>query len=170
MPTSQKPTVRERYQYRCGYCGVSEAHAGGELTVDHFQPRVVGGGEDDDNLVYACIKCNQYKGEFWPTEADLEMRRRVLHPLLEDLSQHIIENEQTAHLQALTNTGAFHIALLRLNRPQLIDHRLIRRIEIILREKVRLLEKQNIELQKTIEAQTRYIQMLEAQLDDLRRA
>ena len=98
------------------------------------------------------------------------MGRRVLHPLLEDLSQHIIENEQTAHLQVLTNTGAFHIVLLRLNRPQLIEHRLIRRIEIILREKVRLIEKQNIELQKTIEAQTRYIQMLEVQLDDLRQA
>ena len=94
----------------------------------------------------------------------------MLHPLLDNLSEHIIENEQTAHLQALTNTGTFHIALLRLNRPQLIEHRLIRRIESILGEKHRLLEKQNIELQKTIEAQTQYIQMLETQLDDLRRA
>ena len=169
MPNSQKSTVQERYQYCCGYCGVSEAHAGGTLTVDHYQPRVSDGGEDADNLVYACIKCNQYKGEFWPTEADRKMGRRVLHPLFDDLSQHIIENEQTAHLQALTNTGEFHIALLRLNRPQLIEHRLIRRIEIILREKSHLLERQNTELQKTIEAQTQYIQMLEAQLDDLER-
>ena len=169
MPTP-KLTVRESYQYRCGYCGVSEAHAGGELTIDHFQPRSAGGGENEENLVYACIKCNQYKGEFWPTEADLERDRRVLHPFLDDLSEHIVEHEQTAHLHALTNTGAFHITLLRLNRPQLVEHRLIRRIEIILREKYRLLEKQNIELQKTIEAQTQYIQMLEAQLDDLRRS
>ena len=170
MPTSSKSIIRERYQYSCGYCGVSEAHAGGELTLDHYQPRSVSGGEDVDNLVYACIKCNQYKGEFWPTEADIELDRRVLHPLLDNLSKHVIENEQTAHLQALTNTGAFHIALLRLNRPQLIEHRLIQRIEIMLREKYRLLEKQNTELQKTIEAQTQYIQMLKAQLDDLRRA
>ena len=169
MPPSPKTTVRERYQYRCGYCGVSEAHAGGELTIDHFQPRSAGGREDEENLVYACINCNQYKGEFWPTEADLEVDRRVLHPFLDNLSEHLAENEQTAHWHALTNTGAFHIALLRLNRPQLVEHRLIRRIEVILREKYRLLEKQNSELQKTIEAQTQYIQMLEAQLDDLKR-
>jgi hypothetical protein len=27
--------VRARYAFCCGYCGVSEADVGGELTVDH---------------------------------------------------------------------------------------------------------------------------------------
>ena len=34
--------VRRRYGLRCGYCGVSEAETGGELTVDHFSTRVRG--------------------------------------------------------------------------------------------------------------------------------
>lgn len=58
--------VRERYSNCCGYCGVSETDAGGELTVDHFRPLSAGGDDSDDNLVYACIRCNQYKGILLP--------------------------------------------------------------------------------------------------------
>lgn len=104
-------SVRQRYQYRCGYCGVSEAAVGGELTVDHYQPRGAGGGDENENLVYACVKCNQYKGEFWPDAEDLAQGRRVLHPLLDDLTVHLREDEQTGRVQALTETGRFHIAL-----------------------------------------------------------
>ena len=41
------------------------------------------------------------------------------------------------------------------------------RIQTVLREKQLLLERQNEELRKTIEAQERYIAMLEAQLKEL---
>ena len=158
-------SVRQRYQHACGYCGVTEAAVGGELTVDHYRPRTAGGGDDDDNLVYACMKCNQYKGEFWPDAEDLAQGRRVLHPLLDDVEAHLREDEQTGHLQALTETGRFHIALLRLNRPQLVEHRLARRLQRVLTEKQQLLEQQIVELQKTIAAQERYIAVLEAQLE-----
>ena len=30
--------VREQYNFRCGYCGVSEIDVGSELEIDHFQP------------------------------------------------------------------------------------------------------------------------------------
>jgi HNH endonuclease len=46
--------VRQRYQYRCGYCGVSETDTGGELTVDHYRPVTAGGDDSDDNLIYCC--------------------------------------------------------------------------------------------------------------------
>lgn len=50
--------VQQRYRRSCGYCGVTETTAGGELTLDHYRPRSAGGSDDFDNLVYACIKCN----------------------------------------------------------------------------------------------------------------
>jgi hypothetical protein len=80
------------------------------------------------------------------------------------------ENEQTGYLEALTERGQFHVALLRLNRPQLVAYRIERRIYSILREKYRLLAQQNEELRKTIAAQEQYILMLEAQLRGLRRS
>ena len=160
-------SVRQRYHHACGYCGVTETTVGSELTIDHYRPRKAGGGEDENNLVYACVKCNQYKGEFWPDDEDLALGRRVLHPVFDDLTAHVSENEQTGRVDALSETGRFHIALLRLNRPQLIEHRLVHRIQTLLREKQLLLERQNEELRKTIEAQERYIALLEAQLKEL---
>ena len=84
---------------------------------------------------------------------------------LDNLHIHLQENEQTGLLEALTTTGRFHIALLRLNRPQLVEHRLVRRLQHVLHEKQRLLKQQNEELQKTIAAQDGYIALLRAQLE-----
>lgn len=155
--------VRERYGRACGYCGVSEVTVGGELTIDHYQPRAAGGGEDLDNLVYACARCNLYKSNFWPTDLDRARGHRLLHPLLDDVAQHLAEDLETGHLRGLTPTGVFHIRLLRLNRPQLVAHRVALRLQKTLEEKVRLLEQQNTELARTIAAQERYLEVLRAQ-------
>jgi len=49
--------VLQRDGYTCHYCR-------GEATeVDHVIPRALGGGEDDDNLVAACVPCNRSKGK-----------------------------------------------------------------------------------------------------------
>ncbi|NOX60818.1 MAG: hypothetical protein GXP42_02550 [Chloroflexi bacterium] len=161
-------TVRQRYKFACGYCGVTETTVGGELTVDHYCPRTAGGDENEDNLVYACMKCNQYKGDFWPDEEDMAQGWRVLHPLEDDLTVHLFENEHTGYLQAITETGRFHITLLRLNRPQLVKHRLIRRMQRVLSEKQHLLERQITDLRQTIAAQERYISLLQQELERLR--
>lgn len=112
-----KQAVRRLYGYRCGYCGLSEAHAGGELTIDHFQPQCRGGTDDIDNLVYACGPCNYYKGAQWnPGQPP------VLHPLRDDIAAHFALAPRGL-LRALTPQGARHIAALRLNRPTLLLRR-----------------------------------------------
>ena len=156
--------IRRRYQYACGYCGVTESEVGGELTVDHHRPRSADGGDDEANLVYACARCNQYKGEFWPDPDRITRQQRVFHPMLDDLAAHLAEDEQTGHVKGLSETGRFHIALLRLNRPQLVVHRLARKIQRMLGENLHLLEQQNADLRKTIEAQGHYIVLLESLL------
>ncbi len=163
MPQSPLEILRERYHRSCGYCGVTEVPVGGELTIDHYRPRAAGGDDDQGNLVYACIRCNQYKGDFWPNSDDLAHGRRVIHPIGDDMSLHVTEDENTGYLHALTPTGSFHMMLLRLNRPQLVVHRLGRHLQRVMQEKIHLLEQQNIELEKTIALQDRYLGLLEAQ-------
>ena len=119
---AQREALRRLYNFRCGYCGVSEVDSGAELTVDHFQPRSQGGMDAASNLVYCCHACNEYKGNYYQPET-LE---RLLHPLRDNLPEHILEQEDGT-LYALTPTGAFHIAHLHLNRPTLIAHRLVER-------------------------------------------
>src|SRR5262245_659735 len=62
--------VRQRANFACEYCGVSETDTGGELTIDHYHPHTRGGSHDLANLLYSCQRCNQYKADYWPLEAD----------------------------------------------------------------------------------------------------
>jgi hypothetical protein len=89
--------------------------------------------------------------------------RRALHPGVDDVSGHVVLDENTGYLHGVTPTGAFHIALLRLNRPQLVAHRLAHSLQRVIQEKIHLLEQQNTELRKTVSAQERYLEFLQAQ-------
>ena len=160
MPHPRLAAVRQRYDFRCGYCGVSEVDSAGELTVDHYQPVTAGGDDADDNLVYACPRCNTYKGDFFPSSDDLARGVRVLHPLLDDVATHIEEDQQSGRLAGITDAGRFHITLLHLNRPALVEHRLRQRLDALLRHKLTLLEAEIEQLRATVHAQDEYIRRL----------
>jgi hypothetical protein len=156
--------IRRRYGGRCGYCGVTETETGGELTVDHFRPVIAAGGDGDDNLVYACFRCNTYKADFFPDESDLRHGRRVLHPLLDPVTAHVREDEGSGRLEPLTETGGFHILLLRLNRPQLVEQRLTRRLHHLLAESCTLLRNENEELHRRVVLLGTYLRELKRAL------
>lgn len=54
IPVSRRGVLR-RDGHRCAYCGRSAA------TIDHVQPRSRGGRDTWENLVAACLKCNNKK-------------------------------------------------------------------------------------------------------------
>lgn len=117
MRVALREAIRELYGRRCGYCGTSEDEIGARLTIDHFQPRVRGGRDEEDNLVYCCHACNEFKGDWWSEE-----NPRLLHPRNDDLSIHFIETIQHI-LVPLTDQGRQYIEVLNLNRPEVIAHR-----------------------------------------------
>jgi hypothetical protein len=119
MRADERDALRQRFQFRCGYCGVREVDNGAQLTVDHFQPRRRQGVDDASNWVYCCHACNEFKGDYWQPESP----RRILHPLRDNLAEHIAAREDGT-LAALTAAGAFHIQRLRLNRAALVAYRL----------------------------------------------
>ena len=92
MAHSKHDLIRQWYGYCCGYCGVSEADSGGELTADHYRPVSQGGDDSDANLVYCCFRCNLNKGDFFPTPDDIAQGYRLLHPLRDDLRVHLRED------------------------------------------------------------------------------
>jgi len=61
--------VIERADFRCEYCGedIYEIHQWHQWEGDHLIPKSKGGGEEFDNKVCACMKCNRSKGTFDPT-------------------------------------------------------------------------------------------------------
>jgi hypothetical protein len=157
--------VRQRYSFRCGYCVVSEGEVGGELTVDHFRPVSAGGGDRAENLVYACARCNQYKGAILPEATEGRQEQRLLHPLQDDLTLHLQEDETTGRLMGLTATGRFHIAALRLNRTALIVNRQRRQLLALLEVRLEQAHAENRALQEQLAQRELYINYLEERLD-----
>ena len=60
-----------RDKYRCQYCG-DHRHAQ-DLTLDHIVPRAQGGESVPQNLVTACVACNQRKGNRTPEQARMPL-------------------------------------------------------------------------------------------------
>lgn len=116
VSASRRQKIRARANYSCEYCGISETDNGGELTVDHFRPQSQDGGDNEENLVYCCFRCNLYKGDYWAEDS------KLFNPRTEKREEHFWLSE-SGKLFALTETCEFNIELLRLNRPPLVTKR-----------------------------------------------
>jgi hypothetical protein len=151
MTPEEHEALRQRYQFRCGYCGTSEVEAGAELTVDHFHPRSRGGLHEPNNWVYCCHACNEFKGNLWRPDSP----QRILHPLRDNLAQHIIE-QPDGTLMGLTETGRFHVQRLHLNRVPLVARRLEQR--------------ENGRWRQTVERLTEEVRALRQRTEEIERA
>ncbi len=75
---------------RCQYCGKSNV----QLTLDHILPRSRGGKEEWENLVVACITCNNKKGNRTPEEAGMKLLSKPKKPSpVLFIRQHFPQNE-----------------------------------------------------------------------------
>jgi 5-methylcytosine-specific restriction endonuclease McrA len=77
MPLARR-TVLARDQYRCQYCGSEPPK--GQLTLDHVLPRSRGGEHTWENVVAACIPCNQRKGDRTLQEAGMTLLSEPSRP------------------------------------------------------------------------------------------
>ncbi|MEW6684916.1 MAG: HNH endonuclease [Candidatus Edwardsbacteria bacterium] len=71
-----RQNIIKRDQHTCQYCGTTK----GPLTTDHIIPKSQGGEDSWENLVCACIKCNNKKGDRNPKEAKMPLYRRPKKP------------------------------------------------------------------------------------------
>lgn len=69
--TMKRVRIYIRDRYRCQYCG--DQKTAKDLTLDHMLPRAQGGATTPQNLVAACKKCNQRKGNRTPEQARMPL-------------------------------------------------------------------------------------------------
>lgn len=67
----------DKWDRACVYCGATE-----NLTKDHLIPLSKGGTDTEDNVVPACLRCNQKKkdkliGEWVPPNPHKRLRRKL---------------------------------------------------------------------------------------------
>ena len=70
-----RKNILRRDNHRCQYCGSTSA-----LTIDHIIPKSRGGDDTWENLVVACIKCNNKKSDRTPEEAKMSLRTKPKKP------------------------------------------------------------------------------------------
>ena len=73
-----RKNILRRDGHRCQYCGTTAP----PLTVDHVLPRALGGRDSWENLVAACVRCNNRKGSRTLEHSGLALRsipRRPSH-------------------------------------------------------------------------------------------
>lgn len=71
-----RKNIMRRDGYKCQYCGAS----GGNLTIDHVIPKSQGGEDTWENLVTACVSCNNKKNDRRPEEANMKLLKQPRKP------------------------------------------------------------------------------------------
>ena len=72
-----KKNVLLRDDYTCQYCNVRGERM---MTVDHVVPRSKGGPSTWENLVCACMRCNNRKNNRSPGDANMALKRKPKTP------------------------------------------------------------------------------------------
>ncbi len=71
-----RKNIIKRDNNMCQYCGATS----GNMTVDHVIPKLRKGADTWENLVCACERCNNKKGNRTPEEAGMKLRNRPRRP------------------------------------------------------------------------------------------
>jgi 5-methylcytosine-specific restriction endonuclease McrA len=71
-----RKNIIKRDGHCCQYCGSTHL----PMTVDHVIPKLYGGKDSWENLVCACIKCNNIKGNQTPEQAGLKLLKKPRTP------------------------------------------------------------------------------------------
>jgi hypothetical protein len=117
--------VARRAGHRCEYCLIHENDAGFPHQVDHLVSRKHGGTSAFDNLAYACILCNRYKGSDFaainPNTGSGRAAVRLFHPRHDRWADHFRLDGD--FIEPLTDAGSATVRLLRLNAPERLAER-----------------------------------------------
>jgi 5-methylcytosine-specific restriction endonuclease McrA len=81
-----RKNVLTRDNHQCQYCGATR----GPMTVDHILPRTMGGADTWENMVCACVRCNNKKGNRTPERAGMALLKRASRPTHIDFIQRYI--------------------------------------------------------------------------------
>jgi 5-methylcytosine-specific restriction endonuclease McrA len=79
-----------RDDHRCQYCGTTR----GSMTIDHIVPRKLHGTDTWENMVCACIKCNNHKSDRTPEQVGMKLIKKPTRPShITFIQRHLGDND-----------------------------------------------------------------------------
>jgi hypothetical protein len=116
--------VATRANFVCEYCLIAEEDSFFRFQIEHIISRKHGGGSEPDNLAFACVYCNRYKGSDIATVTpDTQELVRLYNPRTDRWREHFQLNELS--VKPLSLIGEATIRILQINHD---DRRLEREI------------------------------------------
>lgn len=111
-----RDSVAERANYACEYCKIKEQDTALGCAIDHIISLKHGGNNEAENLAYACVFCNRYKGSdigsiIWETKEFV----RFYHPRWDKWHEHFEQRDN--FIRPLTSIGIVTTNILGFNEP-----------------------------------------------------
>ena len=111
-----RASVAQRANYQCEYCRFHEADFFLSFEIDHIISVKHGGGNELDNLAYACPHCNNRKGSDMTTFlTDYDDIALLFNPRKHDWQTHF--SVSNGKIIAATRIGQATVKLLHFNEP-----------------------------------------------------
>ena len=122
ISSALRAQVAQRANHCCEYCLIHEDDAAFSHQVDHVVSRKHGGASSIENLAYACVLCNRYKGSDVASIDELTGEPiRLYDPRHSPWTKHFRLN--SAIMEPLTPQGKATIQILRLNSAERVAER-----------------------------------------------
>lgn len=121
-----RDSVAERADHTCEYCKIKEQDTALGCAIDHIISLKHGGSNEAENLAYACVFCNRYKGSdigsiIWETKEFV----RFYHPRWDSWHEHFEQKDDFIH--PLTPIGIVTAKILGFNEPnRLLERQIFR--------------------------------------------
>lgn len=98
--------IRQRAKFRCEYCHYPELLSSAPLSVDHIQPKSLGGSDEPNNLALACRRCNERRYNFITgIDPTTEIEASLFNPRQEQWASHFIWSADSLKILGTTPTG-----------------------------------------------------------------
>ncbi|HYV28026.1 MAG TPA: HNH endonuclease signature motif containing protein [Candidatus Eisenbacteria bacterium] len=114
--------VKQRAHARCEYCQLPEGCSELPFQIDHVVARKHGGATGAENLAYACLYCNSYKGPNLagvdPLTGEVVRVVRLFNPRTDKWADHF--DWRGAWLNGISPPGRATVHVLRMNEPEAV--------------------------------------------------
>lgn len=112
-------SVKLRAGRRCEYCQLPDRFSELPFQIDHVVARKHGGGNEAENLAYACLYCNSYKG---PNLSGVDHETgeivRLFNPRIDLWADHF--RWRRVLLEGISSQGRATIQVLKINRDDAV--------------------------------------------------
>lgn len=117
IPSALRLEVIERAQGQCEYCRLPEEVTWAPHEIDHVIAEKHRGQTTIDNLAFACVPCNSYKGsDLASIDPQTGKVTQLFNPRLQDWDEHF-QLAEDGTIVPRSAEGRVTILLLRFNEP-----------------------------------------------------